>query len=138
PPGDRGADRHPVLHREAPRSRQAGGAPGARRQRAHRAEPAESRGGAMKPEMDAGLRRYPLRSPARYGIAAAIGGLGLVLGVVLPIHGAYKLLFFTSYMVLILVSAALGGFGPGLVCTLLCAGGVAWWLEPQGSFAIGA
>lgn len=92
----------------------------------------------MKPGQDERLRRYPLRSPSRYGIAAVIGVVGLILGVVLPIHGAYKLLFFTSYMVLILVSAALGGFGPGLVCTLLCAAGVAWWLEPQGSFAIDA
>lgn len=72
----------------------------------------------------------------RYGLATVIGMVGLLVGVALPHVPALKLVYFASYTVLILISAAAGGFGPGMLCTLLCVIGVAYWLEPAGSITI--
>jgi signal transduction histidine kinase len=54
----------------------------------------------------------------------------------IPLLGSAKVPFIACYTVLILVSAALGGFWPGVLCTLLCAAGVVYWLEPHGTFNI--
>jgi signal transduction histidine kinase len=62
--------------------------------------------------------------------------LGLVVAAVLPLLGGAKVPFIAGYTVLIVISAALGGFWPGVLCTLLCAVGVVFWLEPHGTFNI--
>lgn len=80
--------------------------------------------------------RHPIDSSFRYGIAGAIGALVLLLGAVIPNQWALKIAVTAAYTMLILVSAALGGFGPGLLCTLLCAASVVYWLEPKGSISI--
>ncbi|MFZ5765005.1 MAG: PAS domain S-box protein [Thermodesulfobacteriota bacterium] len=36
----------------------------------------------------------------------------------------------------IIIAAALGGFGPGLIATVLVAGAAAWFIPPDGSFAM--
>jgi signal transduction histidine kinase len=90
----------------------------------------------MQAQLSPNDPRYPYGAAVRYGGAAALGALGLVFAAVLPILGSAKVPFIACYTVLILVSAALGGFWPGVLCTLLCTAGVVYWLEPHGKFDI--
>ncbi|APR78549.1 Phytochrome, two-component sensor histidine kinase [Minicystis rosea] len=66
----------------------------------------------------------------------ALGALALILGMVIPTHWSFKVATTAFYTVLVLASAALGGFGPGVLSTLLCAAAVAYWVEPPGHFYV--
>jgi signal transduction histidine kinase len=90
----------------------------------------------MQDQLSTSGPRYPYPSSLRYGIAAVLGGLGLLFAAVLPLVGSEKVPFIACCTVLILIGAALGGFWPGVLCTLLCVVGVAYWLEPHGTFDI--
>jgi signal transduction histidine kinase len=90
----------------------------------------------MSPPRISSSPRYPIGSALRYGVAAALGALALLLGVVIPTHGTIKVAVAGFCTLLVLVSAALGGFGPGLLCSLMCTATVAYWLEPKGAFSI--
>ena len=74
--------------------------------------------------------RRGISSPwARYAVAATCAGLAVVVRLGLdPLWGP-KVPFITFYPA-IMVSAWLGGFGPGMVTTLLCAAAAAYWWLP--------
>jgi signal transduction histidine kinase len=74
----------------------------------------------------------------RYGLSIALGVGALVLSQILPTIGVLKVSFVAFFTLLIGLSAWFGGLGPGLICTALCALGVADWLEPPRSLAIEA
>jgi signal transduction histidine kinase len=80
--------------------------------------------------------RYPYGASLRYSAAVALGALGLLLGSEFPMYPRFKLALVTCNTLLIVVSAVLGGFTPGLVSTLLCAAGLAYGLVPQREFFI--
>ena len=84
------------------------------------------------------LGRHERGIVLRYGVAVALGGVAFVLAHVVPTLVSLKVSFITFYTLLIGLSAWLGGIGPGLACTALCALGVAYWLEPPRSLAIAA
>jgi PAS domain S-box-containing protein len=81
--------------------------------------------------------RAPLTHPAsRYGVAVAAAGLAVLARLSLdPVWGS-KLPFITAYPAL-MVCAWLGGFGPGLVTTVLGAAAAAYLWMPPGAWAVG-
>lgn len=91
----------------------------------------------MKPLPISSGARYPLDSRLRYGAAVTLGALGGLLCATLPADWAFKVAVTALLTVLVLVSAVLGGIGPGVLCTLLCTIAVAYWLDPAGSFHVG-
>src|SRR5262249_20874831 len=74
----------------------------------------------------------------RYGVALVLGAIALIVGCTVPTSSVLKVSFTTSFTLLIALAAWLGGAGPGLVCTALCALGVTIWLEPAQSLEIEA
>jgi signal transduction histidine kinase len=73
----------------------------------------------------------------RYGVSFLLGGLAIFLGSRFSHHWTLKLPFITFYTVLIMMSAALGGLGPGLLCTAECAlAADYYWLGPPRSFGM--
>jgi signal transduction histidine kinase len=82
--------------------------------------------------------RYATGTLPRYGVAVALGALGLAIGLLVPTVGSFQMPLVAGYTVLILASAVFGGLRPGILCTLLCAAGVVYWAEPAGAFAIHA
>jgi PAS domain S-box-containing protein len=72
----------------------------------------------------------------RYAIAVAAAAAGILLRFALnPLWGTSRPFIFLFPA--ILTSAWLGGLGPGLATTLICAAASAYlWMEPVGSFAV--
>jgi signal transduction histidine kinase len=87
------------------------------------------------------LRRLPervtrLSARARYAIAIAAGGGGLLLRLAMdPVFG--RSLPFIMAFPAIMVSAWLGGFWPGMLTTLISAAGADYfWFRPGGSLSV--
>jgi PAS domain S-box-containing protein len=81
------------------------------------------------------LRR--LTHPAsRYGVAVAVAGLAVFVRLSLDPVWDSKLPFITAYPAL-MVSAWLGGFGPGVVTTVLSAAAAAYLWMPPGAWPVG-
>jgi PAS domain S-box-containing protein len=76
------------------------------------------------------------RWSSRYGIAVMAAGLAVLFRLALdPLWGS-KLPFITAYPAR-MVSAWLGGLGPGLVTTLLCSAAAAYfWMPPAASLSV--
>lgn len=87
------------------------------------------------------LRRLPervtrLSAPARYGIAIAAGGGGLLLRLAMDPAFGRSLPFIMAFPA-ITVSAWLGGFWPGMLTTLISAVGADYfWFGPRGSWPV--
>jgi PAS domain S-box-containing protein len=82
------------------------------------------------------IRATTLKPPVRYAVALASAGVVILLR-----HGIDPLwgvrFTFTMLYPAIVVSAWLGGFGPGMVATLTCAvAATYYWVEPENSWAI--
>ena len=79
------------------------------------------------------LRMTRLPAAAGYTAAAGIAGIAVTLRILLdPVWGTRQPFIF--FFGAIMVSAWIGGFGPGLVTTLLSALAADWfWLHPTGS-----
>ncbi|MFZ5797591.1 MAG: PAS domain S-box protein [Desulfobulbus sp.] len=72
-----------------------------------------------------------------YGIAIILSGASILLrGEIAPSFADRPLLILLVLPVI--VSAALGGFGPGLTATVIVASTAAWFIPPDGTFAIKA
>jgi PAS domain S-box-containing protein len=81
-------------------------------------------------------RVWRLSPPARYGVAVAVAALGALARLALDPLWGLKLPFITLYPA-VMLSAWLGGFGPGLVTTLLSGVAAAYlWILPVHSFAM--
>ncbi|WP_437275835.1 HAMP domain-containing sensor histidine kinase [Sorangium sp. So ce375] len=72
----------------------------------------------------------------RYGTALISGTVALLLATQVPPVWALKLPLVMFYAVLIIASAWVGGLWPGLLATVLCVAGAAYWLEPHGAVQI--
>jgi hypothetical protein len=83
------------------------------------------------------LHRLVLRSPfARYAMAASLAGLSIAARLALEPLWALDLPLITFYPAIV-GSALLGGFGPGMTTTLICAAAADYfWMPPVHSFAI--
>jgi len=97
---------------------------------------ARSNGGRRFPAHALSLRALGLSPTARYAIAIGSALLAVLLRVVLdPLWGLR--FTFTLLFPAIVVSAWLGGFGPGIVATVLCAVAAAYlWVVPPDSWAM--
>ena len=82
------------------------------------------------------IRATTLTPPVRYAVALASAGVVILLRHAIdPLWGIR--FTFTMLYPAIVVSAWLGGFGPGMVATLACAvAATYYWVEPQNSWAI--
>jgi PAS domain S-box-containing protein len=83
------------------------------------------------------LQRLVLRAAfARYAMAAALAGLSIAARLALEPLWSLNLPLITFYPAIV-ASALLGGFGPGMTTTLLCAAAADYfWIPPVRSFAI--
>jgi PAS domain S-box-containing protein len=83
------------------------------------------------------LHRLVLRSRlARYAMAALLAGLSVAARLALEPLWALNLPLITFYPAIV-ASALLGGFGPGMTTTLLCAAAADYfWMPPARSFAV--
>ncbi|WP_437672034.1 sensor histidine kinase [Sorangium sp. So ce131] len=72
----------------------------------------------------------------RYGVALCSGTVALLLAVRIPAEWPLKLPLILFYALLIIASAWVGGFWPGLLATGFCTLGASYWLEPHGFFQI--
>ena len=86
----------------------------------------------------AGLDRPTLRALGlRYSVAAAAVAAGFLLRLTLAAWFGPGLAPYITFYPAVMTAAILGGFGPGLLATLLAALAVAWWLlEPIGRLAV--
>ncbi|WP_437586821.1 sensor histidine kinase [Sorangium sp. So ce1000] len=73
----------------------------------------------------------------RYGTALISGAAALLLATQVPPVWSLKLPLVLFYAVLIIASAWVGGLWPGLLATVLCVTGAAYWFEPHGTPQIG-
>ena len=83
------------------------------------------------------MERLVLRSRfARYAMAALLAGVSIAARLALEPLWALDLPLITFYPAIV-GSALLGGFGPGMTTTLLCAAAADYfWMPPVASFAI--
>jgi PAS domain S-box-containing protein len=77
-----------------------------------------------------------LSALTRYAIAVTAAALAVLLRLALDPVWGLKVPFITFYPAM-MVSAWLGGFGPGIVTTLLCAAAAVLWLRPISTLAVG-
>lgn len=68
----------------------------------------------------------------RYGVPLIAGAIALTLAISIPSELPLKLPLLQLYATLIIASAWLGGFWPGLIATVFCTVGASYWLEPRG------
>jgi PAS domain S-box-containing protein len=79
----------------------------------------------------------PRSARARYAIAVAAAGLAVLLRIALQPLWGFGVPFITFYPAM-MVSAWLGGFGPGMLTTLLCAAAAAYfWMPLLSAVAVG-
>jgi len=84
------------------------------------------------------MRRFELRPAALYAIAVLCAVGAILARASLNFLWGFRFPYLTAYPA-ILLAAWLGGLGPGLVATALCAAAAAYlWIPPTGSFHIGA
>ena len=84
------------------------------------------------------MRRFELRPAALYAIAVLCAVGAILARASLSFLWGFRFPYLTAYPA-ILLAAWLGGLGPGLVTTALCAAAAAYlWIPPTGSFHIGA
>jgi PAS domain S-box-containing protein len=82
------------------------------------------------------IRATTLTPPVRYAVALASAGVVILLRHAIDPLWSIRFTFTMLYPAIV-VSAWLGGFGPGMVATLACAvAATYYWVEPQNSWAI--
>ena len=74
------------------------------------------------------LPRTTLHAMKRYGLAAASAAVALLIRYLLPVPEGTTV--YQLPLAAVIVSAWLGGRGPGLLAFLLCAAGILYWLVP--------
>src|SRR5436853_2588255 len=83
----------------------------------------------------AALRAIRSSAVARYALAVGIAAVGILVRLALDPVWGIRLPYITLFPA-IMLSAWLGGLGPGIVTTLLCAAAAEYfWIEPSRSWA---
>src|SRR5262245_42766811 len=98
--------------------------------------PVQSPAQSMPPRKSLSGRAIRLPPFTRYGVAAAISGAAILLRLGLDVIGGVRLPYITLSPA-IMLSAWIGGAGPGVVSTLITAVAAEYyWVEPTGSWIV--
>src|SRR5712664_3396048 len=76
-------------------------------------------------------------APVRYGLAVGLAAAAMGLRGMLTVAWGHEIPFL-AFFPAVLISAWVGGFGPGILTTALCAAAATYlWLPPFYSFTVG-